>query len=485
MKLNFQSNKTQTVNIGNARNVSLLKTSSLDESRNIGLGKSQRRRNKSASNISGPKSTLKGHKFSISSRPQRNAIVASSNNQTTADSLHLSLNSVCSLSERTREHQNCGSPLDAVKNVTRVGPLSTPGSSGTRNTFESQQTEDFTNSTASTLQSSSNCNNCQIKGTIASDKTSINVKPELQLKNLKEWTLCHLNLAQEQQSIIDDKDKLIAELRAENLALKTRLERMDRRLVTKSTATTPSNTVTTGESPLKQVNSTRKKFNREATPDESSQSFVEDKHRTRSSEKPVNQNKLKLGIKSAIEENLSCRRLHGKSSSLQTRLLEVEKDYYTCQVHEFEELHEETIPNCRNAQSIEVPSFRVQTYSNCYSLEGTEDTEDLTYLKRHQRHESDEKKRKRWDLQRQRERQVIEKLKQNQHPKSASSAREVKVEAIFPRAESMEYIEVCDTLPVSVFGHAVDYLPPSEFSLPWYNPSKGTNPSARKRRRRV
>lgn len=220
MKLNFQSNKTQTVNIGNARNVSLLKTSSLDESRNIGLGKSQRRRNKSASNISGPKSTLKGHKFSISSRPQRNAIVASSNNQTTADSLHLSLNSVCSLSERTREHQNCGSPLDAVKNVTRVGPLSTPGSSGTRNTFESQQTEDFTNSTASTLQSSSNCNNCQIKGTIASDKTSINVKPELQLKNLKEWTLCHLNLAQEQQSIIDDKDKLIAELRAENLAVR-------------------------------------------------------------------------------------------------------------------------------------------------------------------------------------------------------------------------------------------------------------------------
>lgn len=43
-----------------------------------------------------------------------------------------------------------------------------------------------------------------------------------------------------------------------------------------------------------------------------------------------------------------------------------------------------------------VPSFRTHTYNNCYNLEGTEDIDDQTFLRRHQRHENDEKKRKRY-----------------------------------------------------------------------------------------
>jgi male-specific lethal 1 len=44
-------------------------------------------------------------------------------------------------------------------------------------------------------------------------------------------------------------------------------------------------------------------------------------------------------------------------------------------------------------------------------MEGTENIEDETMLRRHQKFELDEKKRKRWDIQRMREQRHLEKLR--------------------------------------------------------------------------
>jgi male-specific lethal 1 len=49
--------------------------------------------------------------------------------------------------------------------------------------------------------------------------------------------------------------------------------------------------------------------------------------------------------------------------------------------------------------------------SPSYAMEGTENIEDETMLRRHLKFELDEKKRKRWDIQRMREQRHIEKLR--------------------------------------------------------------------------
>jgi len=51
----------------------------------------------------------------------------------------------------------------------------------------------------------------------------------------------------------------------------------------------------------------------------------------------------------------------------------------------------------------EVPGWRIKPISASYIMEGTENVEDSNLLKRHQKPENDEKRRKRWDVQRIRE----------------------------------------------------------------------------------
>lgn len=50
--------------------------------------------------------------------------------------------------------------------------------------------------------------------------------------------------------------------------------------------------------------------------------------------------------------------------------------------------------------SLEVPSWRVKVYTSCYSMEGTENLDDEIFHKRHLKLENDERRRKRWDVQR-------------------------------------------------------------------------------------
>lgn len=50
--------------------------------------------------------------------------------------------------------------------------------------------------------------------------------------------------------------------------------------------------------------------------------------------------------------------------------------------------------------NLEVPSWRIKVYTSCYTMEGTENLDDEIFNKRHHKLENDERRRKRWDVQR-------------------------------------------------------------------------------------
>ncbi|CAB3387750.1 Hypothetical predicted protein [Cloeon dipterum] len=131
---------------------------------------------------------------------------------------------------------------------------------------------------------------------------------------------------------------------------------------------------------------------------------------------------------------------------------------------------------------LEVPTWRIKHYTSCYSMEGTENLDDEVFLKRHQRLELDEKRRKRWDIQRLREQRQYEKLKQKQfsqiqaapiptNRRSKQASKEAPTvqepEALWPSIESIQFIEVTKYLPLVAFGSPVPHITASDFELPW------------------
>ncbi|XP_022913676.1 male-specific lethal 1 homolog [Onthophagus taurus] len=144
------------------------------------------------------------------------------------------------------------------------------------------------------------------------------------------------------------------------------------------------------------------------------------------------------------------------------------------------------LPANSNASNLEVPRWRIKSYTSCYTMEGTENLEDDAFNKRHARLEYDERRRKRWDVQRIREQRVIEKLKLRQEKIGSGSRNEdtTPLETLLPTLDDIKYIEVCDMLPVSAFGSPLTKFQYSEFSLPWLNnPNSGTRRGISKRQR--
>ncbi|KAK3912571.1 Male-specific lethal 1-like protein, partial [Frankliniella fusca] len=138
---------------------------------------------------------------------------------------------------------------------------------------------------------------------------------------------------------------------------------------------------------------------------------------------------------------------------------------------------------------LETPQWRVKVYTSLYSMEGTENLDDEVFLKRHHRLELDERRRKRWDVQRIREQRHIEKLKQRELQSNAlggskgDGQAEEPVSTLWPTPDDAQYVEVADELPVAAFGLPVTKFTPSEFSLPWLQSSGASDdhkPSGKK-----
>ncbi|XP_076461259.1 uncharacterized protein LOC143293853 [Babylonia areolata] len=116
---------------------------------------------------------------------------------------------------------------------------------------------------------------------------------------------------------------------------------------------------------------------------------------------------------------------------------------------------------------VETPGWRINVLTNRYQLEGTENITDEAYQKRHQKHEVEEKRRKRWDIQRMREQKVFEKLRGKEEPSSSPAQMEQSLKTFLPCIEDVTHLEISEHVPIMAFGEAVPHVEPSEFELPW------------------
>ncbi|XP_064648435.1 male-specific lethal 1-like 1 isoform X2 [Lineus longissimus] len=139
-------------------------------------------------------------------------------------------------------------------------------------------------------------------------------------------------------------------------------------------------------------------------------------------------------------------------------------------------------PNRKKRARVEVPKWRFHPVSNCYALEGTENMEDEIYLKRHQKSENDEKRRKRWDIQRMREQRMYEKLKSGRYGASSppKSKKNEMVTTFCPILDEAKFLEITGDIPVNVFGYPLPYKKKNEFSLPWFDIAKREKEEDRK-----
>ncbi|KAI9560069.1 hypothetical protein GHT06_014079 [Daphnia sinensis] len=154
-----------------------------------------------------------------------------------------------------------------------------------------------------------------------------------------------------------------------------------------------------------------------------------------------------------------------------------------------------------NEAQVEVPRWVIKPLSGRTSTHGIENLDDEVFSKRHQKHETDEKRRKRWDLQRFREQRRYEKLRARYEGEdrsqdrvrthapvevSSSSCLGANCSTLWAGPEDVTHVQVEPWLPVSVFGAPLPNIAPAEFQLPWSSSRSGDlqEPLTKRRQRR-
>lgn len=124
-------------------------------------------------------------------------------------------------------------------------------------------------------------------------------------------------------------------------------------------------------------------------------------------------------------------------------------------------------------------TWRIKSTNPIYtgSSQGAEDISDQAFLKRHDKFEKEEKQRKRWDLQRLREEQQLQKLRARQEKHivggmTGGQMRRKEDTSLLPFIESAKYVQVTEDIPVAAFGRPLPDLPQTTFTLPWVKTSR-------------
>ncbi|CAL1278110.1 unnamed protein product [Larinioides sclopetarius] len=120
-------------------------------------------------------------------------------------------------------------------------------------------------------------------------------------------------------------------------------------------------------------------------------------------------------------------------------------------------------PESLSSSEIDVPLWKLKPVTSFYQMEGTENINDSVFARRHQKFEQDERRRKRWDIQRIRDQKAAEKKRAREKENSVQR----KSYSFYPDPRHIEFIEVSEQLPVLAFGHLIPLFQPCEFSLPW------------------
>lgn len=127
-------------------------------------------------------------------------------------------------------------------------------------------------------------------------------------------------------------------------------------------------------------------------------------------------------------------------------------------------------PLPKKEESVAIPSWRENTMDPLSEEEATdipENLDDGVFLKRHLKHELDEKRRKRWDIQRIREQRMFQRLQQRMNRRKGIQEAEPEVLSFYPDAEDVEALMITPHLPVVAFGCPLPKLARRCFDLPW------------------
>ncbi|CAD7079447.1 unnamed protein product [Hermetia illucens] len=141
---------------------------------------------------------------------------------------------------------------------------------------------------------------------------------------------------------------------------------------------------------------------------------------------------------------------------------------------------EETEALKSECPNLEIPKWTIKDFHGLYAIEGTEDLSDDVFLKRHNKLEVDEKRRKKWDVQRIREQRTIERLKRRHCKEQIVDTEESQIQnSFYPNPESIKFIQITEEIPVNAFGEIIPSVKENGFNLPWPDHSKyfTTNPA--------
>lgn len=137
---------------------------------------------------------------------------------------------------------------------------------------------------------------------------------------------------------------------------------------------------------------------------------------------------------------------------------------------------EETIAD---GDQLEIPKWRTWEFSSVEANpdEALEDMSEEAFIRRHARFLHDERKRKKWDVQRIREQRTIERLKRRHCKEEVTDQRDSEeITSFFPSADSIKAIQITDDLPVSAFGEGIPMLQATDFILPWHKNTAASFP---------
>lgn len=332
--------------------------------------------------------------------------------------------------------------------------------------------------------------------------------PHTQANCLRQILLLQLDLIEQQQQQLQAKDKEIDELKADKETLLARIERMERRLqLTRKDPRdkrlfqplepwTPDKDdlwdLELDDSP--QTNSPRSlPFSRGGKGHKRKFCFLDSKiQKSRGKGPKFSPVKSECGAGSPYQRELRSKEtpekiglgrptserdtLHpGKEESELTAQMEElpfmsTTEMYLCRWHQPppSPLRE---PSPKKEEVVAIPSWRensMEPLDEDSANDVPEMLDDGVFLKRHAKLELDEKRRKRWDIQRIREQRMFQRLQQRMNKKKGIQESEPEVASFYPDTEDVESIIITPFLPVVAFGRPLPKL-----TQEWYHGAGG------------
>ncbi|XP_010872969.2 male-specific lethal 1-like 1 [Esox lucius] len=145
-------------------------------------------------------------------------------------------------------------------------------------------------------------------------------------------------------------------------------------------------------------------------------------------------------------------------------------DMYLCRWHEPPPSPTWREPSPKKEEPVAIPSWKenfMEPLGEDEAFDIPENLDDNVFLKRHSKHELDEKRRKRWDIQRIREQRMFQRLQQRMNKRKGIQESVPEVFSFYPDAEDAESLMITPYLPVAAFGRPLPKLTRRSFDLPW------------------